>query len=283
MNNYELRSVRDFGQILSDSFTYLRIHIVSLGKALLLLGFPIIVIFAIFFSGSFGDLMMAQNDFYIQENPNQSVKIVGQMFLGLISFFLNFLVICVIVYKHISLIDEGIDTRDIDLKMLTQNIVGNVFGLAAIFVVIGIATIIGFLLLIIPGIYLSTKLSLAPSIYIIEDETIGGALNKSWQATEGFWWFTFGMSFVMSMIVNFASYIFLVPMYILIGFISFTSGDASNTVLGSVVSMLYGLSMIVPVLLYCFPAVSQALVYFNSVERKSGRTMFDKIESLGDQ
>ena len=136
---------------------------------------------------------------------------------------------------------------------------------------------------IIPGIYIAFKLSLAPVIFIVEEEPLGDALSKSWDATRDFWWFTFGMSFVMGIIMNFASYVFVIPMYILIGLVSFSTGGESGSVLGLIISVLYGLSVVVPALLYCMPVTSQALVYFNIKERKTGRTMMDKIESLGDQ
>jgi len=144
---------------------------------------------------------------------------------------------------------------------------------------------IGFIFLIIPGIYIATKFSLAPVIFIAEEESFGDALSKSWEATQDYWWFTFGMSFVMGIIMNFASYIFIIPMYILIGIVSFSTassqGDPSS--LGTIISVLYGLSVVVPALLYCMPVTSQALVYFNIQERKTGNSMMDRIESLGDQ
>jgi phosphate/sulfate permease len=180
-----------------------------------------------------------------------------------------------------QLVDDGVE--DIEMGMMLEDFGRNVLGILGILIISGIASLIGALFFIIPGIYIAYKLSLAPVIFIVEEEPIGEALSKSWDATRDYWWFTFGMALVMGIIMNFASYIFVVPMYILIGIVSFSTGTNDVTGISTIISVLYGLSVVVPALLYCMPITSKALVYFNIQERKTGRSMMDKIESLGDQ
>ena len=283
MSTFELRKTRDFGQIISDTFTYIRVHFRTLGKALFLFVFPIIIISGVLVSSSFlsvfdvADLNSTQ-PFDPSTNENMASFFI-QFFIGMTLFMINFLLIYVIVFKHMQLVDEGI--ADIEIGMLLEDFARNFFGILGIIIITGIAAFIGALFLIIPGIYVAYKLSLAPVIFIVEEEPLGDALSKSWN--QDFWWFTFGVSFVMGIITNFASYIFIIPMYILIGLVSFSTGGEDASEIGSIISVLYGLSIVVPALLYCIPITSQALVYFNIRERKTGQSMMDKIESLGDQ
>lgn len=286
MKTFELRKARDFGQIITDTFTYIRVHFRTLGKALFLFVFPIVIISGILVSSSF----MSVFDF-AEMNPDQPVdpitlgtdvsSFLAKFFIGMLLFMANFILINVITFKHMELVDNGVE--DIETGMLLQNFARNFFGVLGLVSVIAIATFIGFLFLILPGIYVAIKLSLAPIIFITEGEDFGDSLAKSWEVTQDYWWFTFGMSFVMGIIMNFASYIFIIPMYILIGVVSFTTVANDGSSIETIISALYGLSIVVPALLYCMPITSQALVYFNIKERKTGSSMMDKIESLGEQ
>ena len=288
MSTFQLRKTRDFGQIITDTFTYLRVHFKSLGKALFIFVFPILLISGVLISSSFVSMFdfadVTSNQPLNPEAVNDGMaSFFVKFFIGMLLFMFNFLLIYVVVFKHMQLVDEGVE--QIEVGMLLEDFARNFFGTLGLFFVIAIATMIGLIFLIIPGIYIATKLSLAPVIFIAEEESFGDALSKSWEATQDYWWFTFGMSFVMGIIMNFASYIFIIPMYILIGIVSFSTASAQGdpSSLGRIISVLYGLSVVVPALLYCMPVTSQALVYFNIQERKTGNSMMNRIESLGEQ
>lgn len=286
MNTFELRKTRDFGQIITDTFTYIRVHFRTLGKALFLFVFPVVIISGILVSSSF----MSVFDF-TDINSNQPLdpttlgndvsSFLGKFFIGMLLFMTNFILIYVIVFKHIELVDNGVE--NIETGMMLEDFARNFFGVLGLISLIAISTFIGFLFLIVPGIYIAVKLSLAPTIFITEGEDFGSSLSKSWEITQDYWWFTFGMSFVMGIIMNFASYIFIIPMYILIGIVTFSTGNDNASSFETIISVLYGLSIVVPALLYCIPITSQALVYYNIKERKTGSSMMHKIESLGVQ
>ncbi len=277
MKTITLREARDFGEIISDTFGYVRVHFKSLTKGLLLFSLPFIIISGILIGGSFGDIITNA------ENPeaiDAMAGMVGQFFLGILLLMVTFLFIIIIVLKHIQLVDEGVE--EIDMGMLTEGLGRNIGGLLGIIIITAVATTIGFFIFVLPGIYLAIKLSLAPAIYVIGEEDFGEALSKSWELTKDYWWFTFGVSFVMSLILNVISNAFIIPLYIVLSVIIFSSGDPNPDSFGSVFSVIYGLSMVVVGIFYCFPIISQALVYFHLNEVKTGASLFDKIDSLGE-
>lgn len=276
MKNLILRQSRDFGDILSATFTYLRLHFKTLGKGLLFFSLPVIIISGVLIGSGFGDSFAASEAGLAE--PEALGAFFFKFFSGLILLMLTFVVITQIVFKHMQLVDEGVE--DIDVNMLLEDFSRNFFGLIGIYFVIGVASSIGFLLFIIPGFFVSVKLSLAPAIYIIEEEDFGEALSRSWEVTRDYWWFTFGVNIVVSIIVNFASNIVIFPMYIIMMVVVFASGEPDMNLFGTLFSIMYGLSMITVGLLYCIPVISQALVYFNLDERKSGATLTSKIDSL---
>lgn len=70
-----------------------------------------------------------------------------------------------------------------------------------VFVLVGgLAIVVGFILLIVPGIYLSIKFFFAA--YFIVDMECGGieALRRSWKLTEHVWWKIFGFVLLMFLI-----------------------------------------------------------------------------------
>lgn len=276
MNNLTLRQSRDFGDIISATFSYLRIHFKSLGKGLLLFSFPMVVLAGALIGTGFKAMLSSQ---LASADPNQFVALSSQMFIGMFVFMLSFVVISMIVLKHMQLVDDG--EEDIEMSMLMEDFARNFFGLIGLFIVIGTATMIGAFALIIPGFYISVKLSLAPAIYIIEREDFGEALGKSWTLTSDYWWHTFGVNFVVSLIVNAISYVVMIPLYLLAIFVIASGADSDPQSFASAFSIVYGLFLTVIAVLYFVPIISQGLVYFNLDERKSGRGLAAKIDSLG--
>lgn len=281
MSTITLRRGRDFGEIISDTFGYFRVHFKSLGKGLILFSLPMIILSGILIGSGFGESLEASTMQAGQEPPLNELASMGfKIMAGAFLLMITMVVIIQICFKHVQFIDEGIDTNEIEMGMLLEDFFRNFFGLIGLFIVIGVATMIGFLLLIIPGIYVATKLSLAPSIFIIENEDFGEALSRSWQVTQDNWWFTFGVSFVMSLIVNVITNIVVVPFYLIVMVVAFSSGSPDAGLFSTLFSIMYGLMMIMVGLLYCFPLISQAMVYFSLYEAKSGNTLSQRIDSL---
>ena len=282
MSTFTLRKGREFGEIISDTFGYFRNYFSSLAKGLVLYSLPMIILSGILIGSGVGSSIEFAE---LGENApvNEMAAMGFKMIAGFFLLMLSFAVIVQITFKHISIIDSGIDPDEITMGMLLEDFARNFFGLIGLVIVIGFASMIGFLFFILPGIYLATKLSLAPAIFIIDEEDFGEAISRSWNTTNGYWWFTFGVSFVMSIIVNIISSIVIVPFYVIMLIVVFSSGEPNMELFGSLFSVFYALMMIVSGLLYCFPIISQAMVYFTLYESKSGDSLKNRIDALAQQ
>lgn len=60
-----------------------------------------------------------------------------------------------------------------------------------------IAVLLGLLLLIVPGIYLMVRLSLAEIVVVVEKESAGNAFRRSFELTRGRGWFIFAIGVVV--------------------------------------------------------------------------------------
>jgi heme/copper-type cytochrome/quinol oxidase subunit 2 len=285
MTSNTLRQSRDFGNIITDTFTYVRDHFKTLGKGLLLFSLPVILLSGILLGSGFGSSLAIDAADPASAGPEDIRQLAGigfKFLAGILLLMVTFIVIIVIVFKHMQLIDSGYEDDEIEMNDLLGDFARNFFGLTGLIIVIAVATTIGFIFLIIPGLYVSVKLSLAPAIFIVEQESFFDALSKSWRVTEDNWWFTFGVSIVMSIIVNIVSNVAIVPFYFIMIIFSISSGNTGTEMFTTLFSVFYGLTMIIVGLLYCFPIISQGYVYFTLNERQSGDSLMSRIETIGD-
>ena len=72
-----------------------------------------------------------------------------------------------------------------------------------------IAVAVGYVLLVIPGIWISTRLSLLP--YVMADRGVGGmqAIQMTWQLTRGRFWSLFGLS-LLGMVIYFVGMLIII-------------------------------------------------------------------------
>lgn len=83
---------------------------------------------------------------------------------------------------------------------------------------VGLGLFGGFLLfLMIPVVvWISINLAFVVPAVVWEDETITGALQRSWNLVRGHWWRTFGILILLSLIVSFALSIVMTPLYLIV-------------------------------------------------------------------
>jgi hypothetical protein len=77
-----------------------------------------------------------------------------------------------------------------------------------------VAGLVAFVLalgLVVLGAWLGTKLALVPSVIVLERAGIGRAMRRSWALTDGSFWRTFGLIFLVSAILGFAANVVVQP------------------------------------------------------------------------
>ena len=146
--------------------------------------------------------------------------------------------------------------------------VGVLFGLLA-----GLGLTVAF-------VWLFTKLSLTPSVIVLERRGVFAAMARSWRLTDGYFWRTFGVQALVLVIVQVATQVVTTPIGILFGIVMglmFPNGTVPED--GSVESFLpliglYGITLLVSLVFAAIGAVAQsassALVYIDLRMRKEG-------------
>jgi hypothetical protein len=148
---------------------------------------------------------------------------------------------------------------------------GGVAG-AVIGILLGLAFAAGAAVL---GVWLGVRLSLVPSVLMIERLPLGAALRRSWTLTTGYFWRTFGIVLLVLVIVQVVSSILSIPLSIVLGIASALiapTGDVNTA--GIITIVIGGITVIVSLVIGAITAVVQAatpaLIYIDLRMRKEG-------------
>jgi hypothetical protein len=136
---------------------------------------------------------------------------------------------------------------------------------------------VGFILCLIPGIYLFPILGLMFPIMMMESSNLGFAFSKAFNLIKGNWWPTFGVQVIMLILVMAASFVFHIPLAIA-GMTSFFTGIGKMDTFSVIVQVVIGhITMVFMI----FPNIALALSYYSLSEQKDGTGLMDRIKDFG--
>ncbi|MFF2493048.1 hypothetical protein [Agromyces sp. NPDC058064] len=135
-------------------------------------------------------------------------------------------------------------------------------------------TLVGALGLAVLGAWIGTKLSIVPSIIVLEGAGIGQAVRRSWRLTDGYFWRTFGTLLLVGLILNVAAQVVVQPVS-LIGTIlaaiidpTGTGAALGITIATSVVTLV--LSLLIGAITAVVQSALVAVIYIDLRMRTEG-------------
>lgn len=273
-----LRQKRDFGQIISDSFAFIVQQAKPLFKIVLLLS-------GIFMLGTWASNSLYQiqavktyGSSSVWQYSSTTVQVFGlPYFLLMIFTLLSTCCIMLATLSYLKVYDESkggaVEERavwDTFKKLFFKYIIATI--------AYSIMWSIGFVLCIIPGIYLLPIVLLTYPILVFENLGIGDLYNRSSALIRENWWKTFGTLLLAMLVTSMCAYIFMLPSLLLTIFSVFlqSNGWLSNglTIVASFISAFGQLT-------YMFAAIAITLCYFSLKEEKEGTGLMDRIEQFG--
>ncbi|WP_310686703.1 hypothetical protein [Aliifodinibius sp. S!AR15-10] len=280
MSKIDLTRTRNFGNLISDTFTYVRVYYKSLGKSILYFVIPIVVLASIFF----GQYM--QQTLAMSSNPD-SINAIDNLFSMISSMggasilgMLASAAMSAVIYNHMALISES-ETNSATVHQIWDRYKKDIWAMIGISILSGLIILFGMIFLIIPGIFLFVKFTLIPATYVNERQGISKSFSRSWNLTTNHWWFTFGLTIVIGLIVSFMSYFLTIPITIVSMFTGFASGDLASA--NTLISVIYSTAIVLGYIFYALLYITFGLHYFNLVERKEGASMKERIEQISTE
>ena len=268
----EFRKVRDFGALLGVTFDYIKQNIKLLFKSNLLIGSPFILLAGVFM----GIYQSSIFNFRVQPEIEQfAIPFLFSMFFMMLSY----LVIIIVTYSHLILYKNS-EAGNFDIDDVWQNVKRNFWMILFTGIGYSILSFIGFVFLIVPGIYLSIALSIIFIVRLEERLKFFEAVSRCVKIVSGNWWFTFGIIIVVGMIQGFLGFILYVPNYIVTIFLAFAGVDSNTGDLGRVLYIISSIIATFGVLLYSISTIAIAFQYYNLVERKEAPGLVQQIEEI---
>lgn len=273
MKDFKLQQFRNIGEILTDSFFYLRLHYKSLAKTLLLLVAPFYLISSIMVGSAYSDFFSA-----LMNNPDVRPEslFTNELMFGLFMLTFSTGALLTASLTHIQLVHEN---GEAPFSLVFENFGRNFLSLFLLYLLIILGVSFGFFFFILPGIYLGIKMFVAPAISVIEHKNPIDSIIRSWELTTGHWWPTLGVYLVMNIISSIMSYLIIIPFSLILGLLS-TAGLTSAESVTSGIGIFYSLLMVIASLFSVLILIAMCLHYFNLIERKEGTGLRSQIESL---
>jgi hypothetical protein len=284
--NIQLRQARDFGQIITTTFTFLRQEWKPLARAILAIGLPTSVAGGFLAGGTvakFQGFQMAPSD-----DPSE---ILGALASSLPLLLLGFLLLIVAWLLVVSMVHEyirayhlgehhGITTPDLLKRGVSQ--VGPYLGASLL---TGLLCFLGMILCVLPFFYAWAVLALVLPAHAIERTGGAGALGRSNQLVSGDFWPTLGLLFVIAIINGFINGIIQLPFTIVgivvginTGMEGLNSGSAELPAWWELFNSIgSAVQWCVQMLTYPIIAVCMALKYFSRVEETEGLGLKEKL------
>lgn len=278
----EFIQIRDIGEMLSAAFYFMRVRFAGYFKVLAMIGGPAYLLSMV--SQSLYQIKILKEASgggdYDVDNPfsilNQMLgwEFLAAMIFGIISYTL----ITVAGYAYLRLYIAGNDNPTSgEVWNLASERFGNV--LLSMFVV-GVALILAFVALILPGIWLAVSLSVFFAVMLLEDETIGGAFTRSIRLVNTSWWNTFGLIVVVVIVLIIFSMAVTLPFTIAGLFLTAVQGGPDGiqwfTILSNTISQLAAFVM------NGFMVVLTTLLYYSLREKREGISLVSRVENLGN-
>jgi len=293
MNNYiNVRQTRTIGDILTDTFTYIRVYYKSLARMIAVYVLAPLMVGSIMFSLAMGEVFSGDMESMLATQNSLLAGFGIEFFGGFLFMMIAFLLLMGVIYQHIYFAGKGEIPESISefsdgmFSKLLRFIpfVVLLYFLLTMVMVLGIfaAIEISFylVLLLIPlGIYLFVKLILFPIAYFVEDAGAFNSLARSWELTNGYFWQTFGVYILISIVFGVLSQLLSTPLFLVAAIAGAGLGN-ENMILEAVLVSSYTLSFVFQVIFFAAQSIALGLQYFNLEERKEGRTLGEQIAGL---
>jgi len=278
------KKIRTISEVLEDAFAFLQLHYFKMLKIIWDINKIYIIAFLLFALVYYYKYSIMLNELISSKNMTGfGLEIVLGLFLSLFILFIT----ARIYSSGYGYIRNYIDNNgEIHLQEIIQFTADKWLGYILLSILGGILIIIGFLFLIIPGIWLIAPVSVALPVYFMEDIGVIDSLKKAFFYIKGRWWYTIAVIFLSFLIILILNTIVSFPatIYSLIKIMSATKEQAMVEVSSKgdiLFSILTVISIIGKLLVSLIQIPVMVYLYFSLKEYHTAEGALEKIQHIG--
>jgi hypothetical protein len=281
----ELAKTRDFGEIINDTFVFIKQNL----KPLLKYFFTFCGIFIL--AGTVSLCMMQlkitglansvrAGAFDNQYSPSffdfMGIEFFTTVLMGLISVT----AVIVTVFCYMILYKEK-NNQPPTTEEMWAYIKYYFFKILGSYLLTFIILFVAFFFCFIPMVYLSPIMALILPIMVMENTSFGYAFNRSFVLIKENWWATFGAMFVTWIIFSVCRAIFVLPASIINIVTTLTNIKGGSQQLSVASALVASVLQQICQVFLIIPVVSLCLCYFNLTESKDGTSLLERISKVG--
>jgi len=291
-NTINVRQTRTVGDVLTDTFTYIRVYYKSLARMIAVYVLAPLMIGSLMFSVSMGQMFAGDMQDFAASQDSPFLGMGLELFGGFFFLMIAYLLLMGVIYQHIYYAGKGEvpdNISDFSDGMFSKLMRFIPFMILLYIIVIGVMILgifslveISFLmlLLLIPlGAFLLIRLVLFPIAYFVEDAGGFNSLVRSWELTSGYFWQTFGVYLLITIVFGVLSQLLSTPLFLVTAIAGAGLGSESM-ILEVIVIFTYTLSFVFQVLFFAAQSIALGLQYFNLEERKEGHSLSKQVAGL---
>lgn len=281
----KLYQQRDFGEKINATFTFLRDNFLPLGKSLLYIAGPAVLLVGIFNALSASNLFFNDGDV----SPEEVLTTAGGVGIAGILALLTVPLVIGVVYGYMSLYFEQDGFEEIEVADVWAKVKENYLSILLSSIVVSVLTAFGFIFLIIPGFILLTAFSLIFVLLVKERLSFGEAFSRCFKLVSDHYLSTLGLLLVMIILQSIVTSVFNLPLMIFMGAGAFlsSSGDFDMENSSAAVQALFIIFQVISTLgsqfMYAITLIAIAFQYGNLVEKKESAGLMQEVETIGQQ
>ncbi|MFO8000278.1 MAG: hypothetical protein R6U46_03470 [Marinilabilia sp.] len=280
----QLKKERDFSNVFNASFAFVTQEVGRLLRVVgLYAGVPIIIAVimnAYYAQDTMSSVFNIMSSGNAMSEPDNLLTGLSILFSLLAQLFIAGL-IPAYVAEYEAKGKDGFRADDVWERFVTNfgAIIG--YSLLAAFMVI-----VGFGLLIFPGIYLWVPLSFVLYVKLIEEKSLGSVFSRCFQLIRNNWWKTFGIFVLAYLIMSIITGLFSLPAAIVAGIEGFMVGSGQQEALDAnslaviLTTVVGGLGQY---LLYPVLYIILAFQYYNLREQKDRDSLMEKVSAINEE
>lgn len=278
------RKQRDLGELITDTFKFLRENYKLLFKLIFRIAGPAFLLLAIlmgYYSFMMGESMI--NPLSMDFDDYNS-----WFFLTLILLMISMVVFFALLYSVVLLFIQSyvVHKGRVDELDVIQGVKDNFLSMSGLFVVTGMALFMGLVLCVLPGIYLWVPFTIAPAVMLLDKRSIGESIQEAFKIISNNWWITFFSLIVIFLLTQIISMVFQMPLFIyyFIKALSISQEGSMadpSSLFDWVYVLLNVLSSLIQYLLSVIIIVASSFIYYNLHEKKYATGSMEEIENLG--
>ncbi len=276
----QFKKERDLGAIITDAFKFIRLE----GKQFFLTilktaAIPILIAVAamIYYMMSMSSLM--------SEDASGAIGMFAAILIMMVAYLVAFVFINLAGMHYIkSYIDNN---GAVDQEEISRNTKERFWSFMGFGFLSGIILFISVMLCVFPMFYTWTVLSIGASILVFQNESASSTIGKCFSFVSGHFWETFGVVFVVALLVGVLGYIFQIPaaIYQIIQMGIGMSNEDPTAIFGLFSDPIYLLlnliSIVGQLMFYAITLVTNVFLYFDINEQKNLTGTIETIDSLG--